>query len=886
MVNIDIPLAGNIDIQIIKRGTQIVKYDSLNGQVNPNPYQLPFIFTRTPYDKKNNTLAGGIMALLGYTYAMQDMRGRYASEGVYFPMYSDGWAKSEYHPDFTHIGDITQLNDPVNSLNHEDGYNSIQFILDSLIRDYGNLPHTDTMLHNGVIGMFGASALGNTQYQAAAAHRIDPSGPGLKGLLPIVATNEHYNVTGFQNGVFRESIVVGWLKGQILDLEDHLLVNDSAIQNEVHTALDYNMNTVMDVAEEAIEYFTSFRSNGSNPGAYPNCIARSDMDASRAYVDSSGEADANGDFSRYSNMRVPAYHLTGWWDIFIDGQIETFNKMRSNIGDSLARLQKLVIGPWAHQTISSLSTGDMYYKDNVGEITKFDLEHIETVSLSSILESELIQWYRYTLNNNSYKKIGDPTYIFPENKEWDDIGGYFTVRIPAEDYEMSFTDMVNFLNGSKSLKNMKGEVRFDPPGTILDDSLSFSFDVPAFGTPLIEGMESSPVDPIPLPDFANDVSNVRFYVIGPVNDGVAENAELSNYWFHSDTFPIVDDIHWEDCYLHKNGDINDKMPGNDEGFIAYVHDPDDPIMTVGGANMITAVPNGNKKSQGQINLADSNYSKYTMDRPGVIQFETGLIEDSLCIIGMPRMTLYAKSNPAGNIDGLTDTDFFIRVLDVYPDGREYFVVEGAVNARAREYARSLANDAEDDNAVYSNINSGQVYEYYFKLLPIAYTWGKNHKLKILISSSNHTRYQVNANIPVDDGEFYIRTPMDGRSFAYQGQTVLPRKTVQRIAFSPDYPTNLSIPVFQPGWSAIDIVKTERYKNEFLLFPNPSDKYVTIITGSLQKSIVKMYDLVGKEIYSAVFRDEHRIDHQEYLNGIYIVNVTTEGMSQSKKLIIR
>jgi predicted acyl esterase len=665
-----------------------------------------------------------------------------------------------------------------------------------------------------------------------------------------------------------------------------LTVTDTDVQNDIHTALDYNMNTKMEVAEQAIEYFTSYSLNGSNPGAYPNCISRSDMDASRAYVDSSGEADANGSFSRYSNMRVPAYHLTGWWDIFIDGQIETFNHMASNIEDSLAKLQKLVIGPWAHQTISSLSTGDMNYKDNAAEITKFDIEDIESVSLSSVMESELIQWYRYTLNNNSYKKIGDPTYIFPENKDWDEINQYCTVRIPAEDFEMSFTDMLNFLNGSKSLKNMKGQVRCDNPLTNHYDSVSFSFDVPAFGVPLIEGMESSPVDPIPLPDFANDVPNVRFYVIGPVNDGVAENAKLSNYWFHSDTFPIVDDIHWENFYLHKNGNINDKTPSNDEGFIAYVHDPDDPIMTVGGANMITAVPNSNKKSQGQINLADSNYRSYTMDRPGVIQFETGLIEDSLCIIGMPRMTLYAKSNPSGNINGLTDTDFFIRVLDVYPDGREYFVVEGAVNARAREYARSLANDAEDDDAIYSNINSGQVYEYYFKLLPIAYTWGKNHKMKILISSSNHTRYQVNANIPVDDGGFYLRTPMDGRSFTYQGQTVLPRKAVQRIAFSPDYPTNISLPIFQPGWSALEFVESEVSQNDFLMFPNPANEYVSIITGSSQKSFVRVFDMLGKEIFSDVFIDEIRIDNRHLLKGVYVVEVITESISISKRLIIK
>ena len=46
------------------------------------------------------------------------------------------------------------------------------------------------------------------------------------------------------------------------------------------------------------------------------------------------------------------------------------------MANSLAKLQKLVIGPWAHQTISSLSTGDMNYKDNAAEITKFDLENL------------------------------------------------------------------------------------------------------------------------------------------------------------------------------------------------------------------------------------------------------------------------------------------------------------------------------------------------------------------------------------------------------------------------------------------------------------------------------------------------------------------------------
>jgi hypothetical protein len=124
---------------------------------------------------------------------------------------------------------------------------------------------------------------------------------------------------------------------------------------------------------------------------------------------------------------------------------------------------------------------------------------------------------------------------------------------------------------------------------------------------------------------------------------------------------------------------------------------------VGGANMIVRTPDGLRDSQGQFNLVE--WAEYTMDRPGVIQFETEVLQDTLCVVGFPEATIYAKSNPSGVTSGPTDTDFFVRVVDVYPDGRELYVVEGCVNARARNYARSIVEGQEDDNAVfiYTNI---------------------------------------------------------------------------------------------------------------------------------------------------------------------------------------
>src|SRR5690554_7646862 len=64
--------------------------------------------------------------------------------------------------------------------------------------------------------MFGASALGNSQYQALSDMPFTEANP-LKCIMPIVATNEHYNIILFHNGVYRNSLTTGWITGQITD---------------------------------------------------------------------------------------------------------------------------------------------------------------------------------------------------------------------------------------------------------------------------------------------------------------------------------------------------------------------------------------------------------------------------------------------------------------------------------------------------------------------------------------------------------------------------------------------------------------------------------------------------------------------------------------------
>jgi predicted acyl esterase len=890
LVTVDVPLVGNIPIQILPKNRPFIIYDSLNGQINPNPYKLPLIFSRTPYNKGSWDGVATPVNILGYGYAVQDMRGRYTSEGVYLPLYSDGWSKDPYHPNYGHVLDVTELNDARNGNKHEDGYNSVMDLINRNWQydlDLNGVPETTDLISTGRIGMFGASALGYNQYQAAAAHKINPNNPGLKCLVPIVATQEFFKSTGFQNGVFRDQLVNGWLKGQIFTgTDDDLNAIDNDIDNNMHSATDYGLPNKFEAASKAINHFASVQYQNSPAGYYPNSVGRGDMDATHAPVNAQGEGDINGQNSRYTNMEVPAFHLTGWWDIFIDGQIETWNLLRQHLDPNKKNkyLQKLVIGPWAHQTIGSRTTGDITYKENIADILGFGLDDFSEASLpiEKAIKSEMISWYRYNLNYDSTQFIGEPKAFIKQSDSWSSFG-IFEVRVPAENYKVPINTLVNFLTGASVLPNFKIGVR----DIFTMQEQVITLDIPATGTPLIPGIGDDAIDGVQYVDFL-EKPDVRFYVVGPVEDGIAENDNVGNYWYSGNEFPLTNGINWTQYFLHKNGTLNTTPPQTNEGFNLYIHDPNDPIRTIGGGNMIVKTPDGQRDSQGQFDLTE--WAEYTMDRPGVIKFETETFNDTLCMVGFPKAKIYAKSNPAGVTEGPTDTDFFVRIVDVYPTGEEYFVVEGCVNARGKEYARSIYNGQENDNAVFDNINIGQIYEYEFQMLPIAYTFGKGHRMKVLISSSNYTRYQVNPNLPIMPGEFFRRRPGDGQTYVYQGVEMAPRVAINRVAFAPEYPTQIILPILNQEIVGLDNTNDENNaEKEMIVFPNPTQESATIALSNFGNYRIRLCDVSGKTMQSFAFLgNETMLNMANFGSGLYIVTVEDlmTGKQYTQRLVKR
>jgi predicted acyl esterase len=844
-------------IQIIPKNSQFIIYDTTN--ISPESYSMPLIYTRTPYKKNSEDIGGVIFPFLGYGFVIQDMRGRYDSEGVYFPMFSDSWQKELYHPGISLPMDVTAPSDPRHALKHKDGYDGIFYLNDSLMRyvDIDLDGNEDTIPYsNGNIGMYGASALGNSQYQLLSSIPFTESHP-VKCLMPIVASNEHFNTTLFHNGVYRQSLATGWMMGQLdSGLDESLNSTDTSIDNAIHSPSDYGYITKLALATDLIDWFVSDHLGTSPSGAHPTSKLRSDLDASFAPIDSQGNNDPNGTVSRYKNLNQPMYHLSGWYDIFINGQIETFNRTRK---ENPQLMQKLIIGPWTHQTIGSNEVGDVIYPDNVFDILNFDLDIdptnflTDTTIINNLYTSELLYWYRTHLG-------GEPFFIIPESNDWQVLGTDL-VRVPAENYIIPYYEFLNFMAGENDLTGVP--VELDDGSTIS----TLNLNIPAISPSLFN--LSEPLTATDTSYFEN-VKDIRMYISGPEND--PSNSNVGNFWFEVDSLPFSRGIDDEKLYFHQNGEVNSTPPSSNEGTLSYIADPNDPVITIGGNNMIPDVPSGTKKSQGSMNLADPNYINYTMDRSDVLQFETDLLTDTMTLIGFPKAGFYAKANTTTHNTAKTDFDVMVRVLDVYPDGREMLVTEGVVNARSRDYALSITERDTNETTILTNVDNDTYYYLEFDLLPLGHTFGKDHKIKFLLSSSNYPKYQSNPHLPNENGEFFRWQPGSGATYDYQGSTLTPQNAEISYAFNPNFPNYISLP------NATDLsanLTVEEETTPLKLYPNPSADEVHIILNKPYDGSISIFNSSGvavKSYESKKYEGQIDLSLGELPSGMYYISL--------------
>ncbi|MCD6480816.1 MAG: CocE/NonD family hydrolase [Thermoplasmata archaeon] len=203
---------------------------------------------------------------------------------------------------------------------------------------------------------------------------------------------------------------------------------------------------------------------------------------------------------------------------------------------------------------------------------------------------------------------------------------------------------------------------------------------------------------------------IRFYMMGecPTKYGyVPENAIGNEWWVSSSWPPRSSSLA---LYLHEGGMLSEARPG-DEKPDFYEYDPANPAPTIGGRNLV--FPAGPMRQNG------------VEERSDVLVYTTPPLEKPLAIAGNLTAKLWVNSTAK-------DTDFFVRLCDVYPDGNSILVTEGVLMARHR-----VGFDREDfiNGICLLNISLGNT----------AIVFGRGHSIRVDITSSNYPAFERNPN---------------------------------------------------------------------------------------------------------------------------------------------
>jgi putative CocE/NonD family hydrolase len=199
----------------------------------------------------------------------------------------------------------------------------------------------------------------------------------------------------------------------------------------------------------------------------------------------------------------------------------------------------------------------------------------------------------------------------------------------------------------------------------------------------------------------------------------------SNKWQTSDTWPPAGATRMT-FYLNSGGKANTlsgdgkltPAPPPTDNPDSFTYDPMNPVRSLGGNVCCT----GNAITAGAFD------QRKTESRDDVLVYTSEPFKDGLELSGPIVPTLYVSSDAK-------DTDFTVKLLDVYPDGRAYNLDESIQRMRYREgYERPQVW-----------MEKGKVYKVALQPLNTSNYFAPGHRLRIEVSSSNFPRFDRNLN---------------------------------------------------------------------------------------------------------------------------------------------
>lgn len=318
----------------------------------------------------------------------------------------------------------------------------------------------------------------------------------------------------------------------------------------------------------------------------------------------------------------------------------------------------------------------------------------------------------------------------------------------------------------------------------------------------------------------NEVPHIQYFQMG------------SNQWLTAENWPTMDVAPYR-LYMHPSGGLYPELPyfAGDFGIINY--DPTNPSPTIGGATLRQDLDQG-----------PYDQSLLVESRNDILKFSSIVLGQDVVMKGKAVVHLFVSSDRK-------DTDFAIRLTDVYPDGRSMLLADGIRRLRFRDGYRP----ADTAAAV-----PGTVYEMVIELPDIANTFLAGHRIRVDVSSANYPRYDCNLN--------------NGLVMYTAGDSLIASNYVY---LNTTYSSYVELPIVD---YAGGMAESADQFQVFQVMPNPATSSIEVrFAGQLKESrVLSVYNSNGMCVFKTKIEKNNgiqRIDVSEWAQGLYVVSDGTQ-----------
>jgi putative CocE/NonD family hydrolase len=279
--------------------------------------KFPILLKRTPYDKsvavRRTAYLDPIRAAShGYAVVIQDVRGRYASDGDFSPFFQE----------------------------IDDGYDTVEWC--------AGQPYS-----SGRVGMFGRSYHGATQWLAACQ-----APAALQAIYPGITASDYHEGWTYQGGAACWGFLLSWATNALALDNFAKLSRDKGFSSDIHQRLARSLEDL----ERCFRFLPlqdyPYLKDGLAPYFY-DWLAHPSADDYWRPVKIE---------DHHERIRVAAFNAGGWFDIFLKGTIRNFAGMRARGPREVRDRQRLLIGPWHHTAPFPSVSGSTYFGKRSGEI--------------------------------------------------------------------------------------------------------------------------------------------------------------------------------------------------------------------------------------------------------------------------------------------------------------------------------------------------------------------------------------------------------------------------------------------------------------------------------------------------------------------------------------